>query len=46
MKHNKDEMGMGVISRIINAILSPEYSSRAIETLFKRDNFQLILDIQ
>ncbi len=46
MKTNGDEFGMGVIYRIINAIMSPTYSSNAIQNLLTKDNFYLLLDIQ
>jgi hypothetical protein len=36
MKRNGDEFGMGIIYRIINAIMSPSYSSNAIQTLLTK----------
>lgn len=46
MRRTGDEFGMGTIWRIINAILSPAYSSNAIQTIMTGDNFYLILDLQ
>lgn len=39
-------MGMGIVSRIISAIMSPSYSINAIQTLLNGDNFYLLLDVQ
>lgn len=46
MRKVGDEFGMGTVWRIVNAILSPVYSSNAIQTLLTRDNFFLVLDLQ
>lgn len=46
MKNNNDEMGMGTVLRIINAIMCPAYSSNAIQTLMTGENFYLLLDLQ
>jgi hypothetical protein len=35
MMANNDEMGLGIIWRIIHAIMSPAYSSNAIQALLK-----------
>lgn len=37
---------MGVIARIINNIMSPNYSSGAIQTLLVGDNFEFLLEIE
>lgn len=46
MKNSNDEMGMGTVLRIVNAIMCPAYSSNAIQTLLTGDNFFLLLDLQ
>ena len=35
MMINNDEMGRGIIWRIVHAIMSPAYSSNAIQVLLK-----------
>lgn len=46
MKENSDEMGMGVVARIISNIMNPNYSSGAIQTLLEKDNFKFLLEVQ
>jgi len=46
MKENSDEMGMGIVARIINNIMSPNYSSGTIQALLAKDNFKFLLEVQ
>lgn len=46
MKENNDEMGIGIVARIVNNIMSPSYSSGTIQTFLMKDNFKFLLEVQ
>ena len=46
MKEDKDEMGIGIIARIVNNIMNPSYSSGTIQTFLLTDNFKFLLEVQ
>lgn len=43
MKRIGDEMGMGMVGRVVMAMMSPAYSTNAIVVLLTGDNFRFVL---